>query len=227
MKIAFHKIHFLIRLFIFWMLYFALFRLVFIIYHHTKIPDGKHSQTGLSFFYALPLDVATVCALLFIPYVLWAFQQFYKNRIIHLINLFYTVFFIFFVAILSIINLKMYGELGKLLSANDFYFSSYFKMFFSLISFWSFVLLFVASFSFAFFALKMYRKHIINFSHQVENKKIRMFQLIVIPIILLIGFLYSVKKEKVNYSKIEINNQIATNNLWYLVHSFCNNESNN
>ncbi len=227
MKNSFHKIHFLLRLFIFWMLYFALFRLAFIIYHHTKIPDGTHSQTGLSFWFALRLDIATTCVLLFIPYVLWLFQQFYKNRIIHLINLGYTIFVISLVAILNIVNLKMYGELGKLLSVEDFYFMSYFKMILSLISFWSFILLFITCFLLAFFAVKMYRKYIVNFSHPIQNKKIQLFQMLVIPVLLLCGFFYSVKKEKIHYSKIEINNQIATNNLWYLVHSFCNEENTN
>ena len=106
-KISFVKPHYIIRLLAFWLLLFALYRLVFIIYHHTKIPNELHSDTGLSFLYALRLDLSAACVAVFIPYVLWSFQQFYKRRSIHLTNKIFNLICIVLVSVLSIANLKI------------------------------------------------------------------------------------------------------------------------
>ena len=117
MKFKSIKIHYLFKLLFFFLLFFAGFRLLFVIYHHTKIPDGQHAETVLAFFYALPLDVSTACAGLIIPYILWSLQQFYKRRLFHLINLFFIFFLIILITTFSIANIKKYGEGGTLLSA--------------------------------------------------------------------------------------------------------------
>ena len=224
-KFNFVKLHFLVRLLIFWMLYFALFRLTFILYHHTKIPDGQHSETGLSFFYALRLDFSTACVAITIPFILWAFQQFYKHRLIHRINLFYNTTLISIVAILSIANLKMYGEWGTLLSARAFNYLLYPQEVLTFISVWSILLLLAICGVFIYIGIKAYRKFITNFSYPIENKKLRMAEIIIIPGLLIIGYrggfqLAPINESSSYYSNLQINNHIATNNVWYLMHSF-------
>ena len=218
------KTHYLFRLIIFWLLYFAFFRVLFIIYHHTKIPDGQHSETGLSFFYALRLDLSAACAAAFIPYILWLLQQFYKRRLIHRINLAFNMFLITIVSILSIANIKMYGEWGTLLTARALNYLLYPKEVLTFISLWSLLLLFSSFIIFAYVGIKAYRKYISNFSYPIENKKIRILQIIVFPLLLTIGYrggfqLAPVNESSAYYSNLQINNQIATNNIWYLAHS--------
>ncbi len=225
MKFNSIKIHFLVRLSIFWLLLFALFRVVFIIYHHTKIPDGQHSETGLSFFYALRLDISTACSAITIPFLLWALQQFFKRRFIHLINLFFNIGCITIITILSIVNLKIYGEWGTLISARAFNYLLYPKEVLSFISLWSILLLLGVCFVFIYIEIKAYRKFITNFSHPIENKKVKIAQLIIIPFLLVIGYRGGLQLSPVNessayYSTLQINNHIAINNIWYLVHSF-------
>lgn len=219
------KIHFLIRLLIFWLLFFALFRLVFIIYHHTKIPDGQHSETGMSFFYALPLDFSTACAAVTIPFLLWAIQQFNKRRFIHYINLIFNTACIISVSIISIANLKMYGEWGTPLSARAFNYLIYPKEVLSFISVWSVVLLLSVCGVFIYLGLKFYRRLITNFSYPIENKKIKIGQVIIIPALLIVGYrggfqLAPINESSAYYSTLQINNHIATNNMWFLAHSF-------
>jgi len=235
MKIKFNsvKIPFLVRLLIFWMLFFALFRLVFIIYHHTKIPDGQHSETVLSFFYALPLDFSTSCAAITIPFLLWSFQQFYKHRFIHRINHAFNIGCIALVSILSIANLKMYGEWGTPLSARAFNYLLYPKEVLSFISVWSVLLLLGICSVFIYIGIKFYRKFVTNFSYLVENKKIKIIQIIILPGLLIIGYrggfqLAPINESSAYYSTLQINNHIATNNIWYLAHSFveANNDKN-
>ncbi|MES2590398.1 MAG: LTA synthase family protein [Bacteroidota bacterium] len=218
------KVHYLLRLLIFWLLFFALYRLVFIIYHHTKIPDGQHSETGLSFLYALRLDLSAACVAITIPYILWTFQQFYRSRFIHNINLAFNIACITIVSILHIANLKMYGEWGTPLSARAFSYLLYPKEVLSFISIWSVLLLLSVCGVFTYIGIKLYRKFIVNFSYPVENKKWKIVQIVIIPALLIVvyrgGFqLAPINESSSYYSNLQINNHIATNNMWYLAHS--------
>lgn len=226
MKFQRIHIHYIVRLIIFWLLYFALFRVLFILYHHAKIPDGEHSETSLSFIYALRLDLATTSALIFIPFLLWAFQQFYKSRLIHRINMGYNIFLIIAVSTLSIFNIKIYGEYGTLLNTEDLAYLLYPKEAVTFLSVWSLLLLLSASAFFAYMGIKAYRRNITNFSHPIENKRIRMLQIILVPVLLFLVLRGGTQQAPISdqdshYSTLNINNDIATNNIWFLGHSIC------
>lgn len=220
------KIHYLLRLTVFWFLFFALFRVIFIVYHHAKIPDGQHSETSLSFWYALRLDLATICILLIFPYILWAFQQFYKNKLIHQINLGYNILLISIVSVLSIFNIKIYGEYGSILNTEDLVYLVYPKEAVTFLSIWSLLLLLASSAFFAYIGIRSYRRNITSFSLPFENKKIKLAQIILFPICLFLGVKAGSKaiplnETDIHYSHIKINNDIATNNIWYLGNSIC------
>lgn len=225
MKIKNIKVHYLLKLFIFWLLFFAIFRLLFVIYHHTRIPDSEHSETVLAFFHALPLDISAACAGLVIPYILWSFQQFHKRRFIHLINLGYIIFLIILTTILSIANIKMYGEWGTQLSSRAFSYLLYPKEVIHFISGWSLLLLLTGCVLISYVIIKAYRQNITNFSYPIENKILKISIIIFTPFLLIIGYrggfqLSPINESQSYYSSIPINNHIATNNIWYLVHSF-------
>jgi hypothetical protein len=217
------KIPYIFRLIIFWLLYFISFRILFIIYQHTKIPDNAHSETGLGFYYALPVDISVACVMVSLSFVLWIFQQFYKTRFIHRFNLFYNFFLIILTSLLSVTNIKMYGEWGELLSfdilKNLFYPSEV-----SSFSLWSVLLLFAFSGLISYFAIRIYRKYLTNFSHPVENKKVRWIQITIAFVLLIAGYridlnIASINGNRIHYSSLEINNHIATNNIWYFANS--------
>ena len=229
MKLNNIKIHYLVRVTLFWLLYFAMFRVLFIVYHHAKIPDGEHSETSMSFIYALHLDLATISALIFIPFLLWAFQQFYKNRFIHRINLGYNICLICIVSTLSIFNIKIYGEYGTLLNTEDLAYLLYPKEAVTFLSIWSLLLLLSASAFFAYIGIRSYRRNITNFSHPVENASVRLLQIIAIPILHFLVLRGGVQQAPISdqdshYSSLNINNDIATNNIWFLGHSICQGE---
>lgn len=218
------RIPYILRLIIFWLLYFISFRVLFIIYQHAKIPDEGHSETGLGFIYALPVDISVACVMACLPFVLWIFQQSYKTRLIHRINLFYNFFLIILTSLLSVTNIKMYGEWGELLSfriLRSLFCPSGSVSFFSL---WSVLLLFVFSGLISYFAIRIYRKYLTNFSHPVENKRVRYVQIVVIFFILVAGYridlnIASISGNRIHYSELEVNNHIATNNIWYFANS--------
>lgn len=223
-KLSFIKIHYISRLLVFWLLLFALYRLAFIIYHHTKIPNDLHSETGLSFLYALRLDLSAACAAAFIPYILWSLQQFYKRRSIHRANKIFNIVCISLVSVLSLANLKIYGEWGTLISARAFNYLLYPQEILTFISFWSLLLLLAVCAVFIYLGIKLYRSFAVNFSYPVENKKVKIALVVSIPVLLVIGYRGGLQLAPINesssyYSSLQINNHIATNNMWYLVHS--------
>lgn len=224
MKFKSIKIHYLFKLLSFFLLFFAGFRLLFVIYHHTKIPDGQHAETVLAFFYALPLDLSTACAGLIIPYILWSLQQFYKRRLFHLINLFFIFFLIILITTFSIANIKMYGEWGTLLSARALNYIRYPKEMLNSISGWSLFLLLGGCVLISYMTIRTYRNYITNFSYPIENKKLKIAIIIITPFLLILGYrggfqLTPINESQCYYSPIPINNHIATNNIWYLAHS--------
>jgi hypothetical protein len=219
------KLPYIIRLILFWLLFFVSFRVLFIIYQHAKIPDDAHSDTGLGFYYALPVDIAVACVMSLFPFVLWIFQQFYKTRIIHRINLIYNCSLITLASLLSVTNIKMYGEWGNLLSLpilkSLFYDAERSLSFFS---FWSIMLLFVFSALFAYIGIKFYRNYITNFSYPVEQKRLRYSFIAGIAVLFIVGYridlnIASIKGDRIHYSSLEVNNHIATNNIWYFANS--------
>jgi len=220
------KIHYLLRLVIFWFLFFALFRVLFIIYHHAKIPDGQHSETSLSFLYALRLDLATICALLFIPTILWSLQQFYKSRLFHRINLIYNILLISVISALSVFNIKIYGEYGSLMDSDDLVYLMHPKVAITFLSIWSLLLLLSASAFFAYIGIRSYRRNVTSFSVPFENRSMKISQIVVFPIFLFLGVRGGIQSAPINrndikYSSLKINNDIATNNIWYLGNSVC------
>lgn len=221
------KIHYLLRLTVFWFLFFALFRIIFIVYHHAKIPDGQHSETSLSFLYALQLDLATISLMLVVPYILWSFQQFYKNKWLHQINLGYNILLISMVSVLSIFNIKIYGEYGAMMDTEDLVYLVYPKEAVTFLSVWSLLLLLASAGFFAYIGIRTYRRNITSFSLPFENKTIKIAQIVLFPICLFLGVTFGSgampeNAKGVNYSHIKINNDIATNNIWYLGNSICN-----
>lgn len=221
------RIHYLFRLAIFWLLFFAAFRVLFIMYHHAKIPDGKHSDTSLSLIYSIPMDLSILSFFLFVPMVLWSFQQFYKNRTIHLINKFYNYTLIICVTSICIFNIKFYGEYETLLSTEELAYLLYPKEAVTFLSIWSLLLLFSNVALFSFLAIRAYKKYLFNFSQPLENKMVRMLLMVILPVCLFIlarGGVQArpLEANSAHYSAIRVNNDIATNPIWYLGYSFCN-----
>jgi hypothetical protein len=94
------------------------------------------------------------------------------------------------------------------------------------LSLWSLILLLCASAFFAYIGIRSYRRNITSFSLPFENKTTKIFQIVLIPALLFLGVrggyqAIPVNEKDIHYSSIKINNDIATNNIWYLGNSIC------
>jgi len=218
------KIPYLLKLLVFWLFYFAFFRVLFITYHHAQIPDGNHSETVLAFLFALRLDVSVASSIMLIPFVLWIVQQYNKNRTIHLINLWYHYIVVFLISVLSTINIKLYGEMNELLTYKTLNHLLFPDGPLNYVSLWSNLLLFIGSAVFAYVGIRIYRKYIISFSYPIENKKLRLVNITISAVLFVVLLRGGVQSKMINatssqYSDISINNQIATNNIWFFMNS--------
>ncbi|MBL0328637.1 MAG: hypothetical protein IPP64_04300 [Bacteroidetes bacterium] len=171
--------------------------------------------------------MATISLMLVVPYILWSFQQFYKNKWLHQINLGYNILLISMVSVLSIFNIKIYGEYGAMMDTEDLVYLVYPKEAVTFLSVWSLLLLLASAGFFAYIGIRTYRRNITSFSLPFENKTIKIAQIVLFPICLFLGVTFgsgaiTENAKGVNYSHIKINNDIATNNIWYLGNSICN-----
>lgn len=218
------SLHYLIRLIVFWLFFFALFRLAFVLYNSSEIQPGSYYETSLSFLHGLRLDLSTACILIFIPFILWVLNQSVKSELIQRINNGYNYGVIILVTIFSVANIEMYREWGTLLSTRALKYILYPKEVLSFISTGTVFALFFFCIFFAVVGINFYKKLVPNFSASPQNTRRIIINSFVFPILLFIGGRGGIQQSPINessscFSTIQINNSIATNNIWYLGHS--------
>ncbi|MFI5164020.1 MAG: hypothetical protein ACHQHP_02110 [Bacteroidia bacterium] len=124
------SILYLLKLSLYWLIFFTLYRVCFLLIYPGRIPHDKLSEAMLVFFYSIRLDASTIAYLIGVPFILWAIQQFIKNNILNRINHFYNLVLISATTVLCISNIAMYGEWNALINYNTlFYLAAPAKMF--------------------------------------------------------------------------------------------------
>lgn len=111
-----------LKLSVYWLLFFTMYRLAFILIYPAKIPIGKYSEAMTTFLYGLRLDASTIAYLITIPLILWAIQQFIKKNFLNKINHFYNLAMISAITLLCISNIAMYGEWNALINYNTLFY---------------------------------------------------------------------------------------------------------
>lgn len=111
-----------LKLSLYWLIFFTLYRVCFILIYPNKIPDGKYAEAWTTFLYGFRLDIATIAYLITIPLILWAIQQFIKNNFLNKVNHFYNLAMISAITLLCISNIAIYGEWDALINFNTLYY---------------------------------------------------------------------------------------------------------
>lgn len=101
-----------LRQMIFWLLFFALNRAVFLIYYSNlvSIENPGFSRVMGSFWYGLRLDISTACYILLLPFFLTLLSSLLKLRLIDIINKVYTAVMIIVYALITTGELGIYAE---------------------------------------------------------------------------------------------------------------------
>lgn len=111
-----------LKLSVYWLIFFTLYRLAFILIYPNKIPDGKYAEAWTTFLYGFRLDTSTIAYLITIPLILWSVQQFLKSNFLNQINHFYNLAMISLITLLCISNIAIYGEWNSLINYNTLYY---------------------------------------------------------------------------------------------------------
>lgn len=102
---------------LFWLLFFAVCRFVFIVSIIDKIKDQKFSSILASFLYALPMDLSSAAYLGMLPLAIWGFLFIVKkNRVPSSLFQFYMMVLIAVVSLFTIIDFNIYREWGTKLN---------------------------------------------------------------------------------------------------------------
>ena len=102
----------LTKQFIFWLVFFAIIRIIYLIYNinFILVEDISFWEAVASFYYALNLDIATACYILIIPFFILVIQSFYSPAWINNINKVYTLIIIILFSLIATAELGIYEE---------------------------------------------------------------------------------------------------------------------
>ncbi|MGB3081344.1 MAG: hypothetical protein WBB31_19835, partial [Saprospiraceae bacterium] len=216
---------FLLRLVIFWMIIFALFRFVFLAFHINIITHAGLFPAAQSMIAGFRLDLSTISFLIFPSFIFWILNQFVRRRIITVLNMAYTVVVVFSISLLAVSNIKMYHEWGALLNFGVFDYVAHPHEVLTFISTSQLFLLIGFLILYFGFSLWLFKKIVTNFSAPVKNVFLKT-TLIIMPIVILPVMargglqLAPINESSAYFSKTPFYNHVAINPAWYFLHSY-------
>lgn len=218
-------IPYILRLVIFWLVIFAFFRIVFLVFHLPAIANSGILSAMHSLVAGIRLDLSTISFLIFPSFLFWILNQFVGHRIFRALNILYTIVVLFSISLLAVSNIKMYHEWGALLNFGVFDYVAHPREVLTFISTAQLFLLIVFLILYFGFSLWLYKKIVANFSSPVKN----VFQkttLIILPIVILPVMargglqLAPINESSAYFSKTPFYNHVAINPAWYFLHSY-------
>lgn len=224
----------LARQIIFWLIFFALARTIFMVYHFQLLANEDISiyDTLGAYWYSLKLDLATACYVIFIPFLILLVQSFYSPAWLNIVNKIYSAIIIFIYSIITTAELGIYAEWKTKLPYKAFlYLEHPSEVFNSATTGNFFLLLFLFALQ-VFLAYYIYIK--IFYVPIIKLKRNLIFSaafLIVTPILLVLGMRGGAQQIPINqsesfYSKHTILNQAAVNSGFNLYISVIENLTN-
>ena len=110
----FKSLTFFARYFLFWLLYFAVDRFIFMFIFHIKLRNIPLSQKFAAYYHALRLDLSTTAYLTIIPLLVYTFWYFTNREKVNFNwTTHYNVVLIVLFSIISVINFNIYREWGS------------------------------------------------------------------------------------------------------------------
>ncbi len=220
----------LLKIFVFYVLLFALCRAIFLLYFFREVTSDGIQYFFLPFWEALPLDISAACYLLFFPVILLLAQTFSQGTILRKVMLLYLMTTSFFIVLLSIAEIGVYREVHVKVYFNLLtHLQHVDELFHSVsVSLLVIILLLVASLSYGCFKIlqKLFAEatavqHKINFG---EGIKI-FFAFVAAVIIMAIGCRGGLQPIPINegevyFSRNQCVNDATVNPLWNIVHSY-------
>ena len=229
-----HVVLNLLRQGLFWLLFFAVSRLLFLLYHINIISAEEIGLGEVSkvFFYALKLDVATICYILAIPFLLLVITLIFKWKWPGMINRVYSSLIILLYSLTVAGEMGIYPEWKTKLTYKVVKYLSNPSEIYNSAETSSFFILLLLFLLLAFAGIWMYNRY---FYHEAEPGKTKPWMTVVFicvtPAILFIGLRGGVQEIPINqsqsvFSSHNILNVAAVNNGFNLYISIFENLAN-
>jgi len=187
-------------------------------------PKIDISSSLFAFVAGLRLDLSTISYFIAPAFILWSFYQFFSLPIFYIIHLIYNATLIFTVTLLSIANLRLYKEWGTLVGHRAIIYLQYPKQVFASESTFNLLILFLSIFIVSILLFLVFKCTTKNFVYVYKNVVKRVAFVIITPIVLFVlirgGFQHTpINESSTYYSVHTANNHLATNHVWYFIHS--------
>ena len=224
----------LFRQFIFWILFFAFARTIYLIYNYDELLTDKIPFIDIiaGYWYGLKLDVATACYFLIIPFFISLVQSVYSRHWLDKLNLIYTLVIIILYSLIIATELGIYPEwktklhykaLMYILHPTEIYQSSNTLTFFILIL----IAIFQSAISFFVYRKYFYQKITFNYRYWLRPIGLTVITLPLIFLGLRGGFQpIPISQSQSYYSNFNILNLASVNSGFNLFTSITENMNN-
>ncbi len=115
---------YLLRLLLFWLVFFGVWRSAFMAFHRDKIPVGSGGEVLLCLAHGVRTDSATAGYLIAVPLLLWIAQQFARSNVISRISFVFNAVIIVALTIILAANVQLYTEWGTLINSRALWYFS-------------------------------------------------------------------------------------------------------
>lgn len=220
---------FFIRLFVFWLVYFALFRLGFVLFYKSLLPAGELRDTLWAFAEGLRMDAAAACYFMIPAFVLYTLFYYYRKKQLFKLFAVYQYALIALLTLLHLLNIYLYRHWGEIISARIFIYAPFIKDDLSFISntdlFYLLASWLVLSGLFCLlshYTVNRFFRHPASPGQDIRKANAGTVAYgLLVPSLIIIGMRGGVQftpinESKVYYSAYPINNVIATNVAWFM-----------
>ncbi len=119
-KELFRRVISFFRLFLFWVAFFGLCRIVFLTYLLSFSHHLTFTEIVKVFYYGLFMDISTTGYILAFPFLLWIVQMFFTTRVLSKVIKIYSFLIAVIISTLTIIDVQIYKEWGTKLNIDAF-----------------------------------------------------------------------------------------------------------
>jgi phosphoglycerol transferase MdoB-like AlkP superfamily enzyme len=214
-----------LRQYLFWLVFFALCRLVFLIFNLITHPTAIDFESVLAFWYALPLDNSAASYLLVFPFLLLFFQSLFPSRSFYYANYVYNILAIGLLSIISSAELGIFDEWKTKLNYKAL---TYLERPYEVIQSTKAWIAFSVIFSFLFLVLVgiwLLKRFVMKKTeHFDRNLLVSVLFFLITPVLISFGVRggfqsISINQSDVYYSNNQFNNLLAVNSAWNLIYS--------
>ena len=212
------------RLVTFWLIVFAVFRLVWLVFSREQTNETPWSTVLLSFIAGFKLDISTIAYLALPSYLGWVVFQFTNSALVQTLNRVYHIILFFAFAILYVCTIKMYHEWNALLSVSVFDYLANPGEVVSFISTGDLLLLILFIVAWVAGLWLFYKKWVRGFTYIAGRFRYKFLISVLMPVVFIIGArgglqLAPVNESSAYHSDKPFFNHLAINPFWYFMHS--------